>query len=215
MPWRYVLIMIVFFYTTAANMIERPDGIKIASWFILAIVLASFGSRLKRSTELRFKAFEFADINSRFLWDSLKHLEFPVLVPHRPGRRGLDEKEASIRQRHRLVRRRADRVHRGRAGRPQRVPAQPADGGARQEDGRFIISVKRCASIAHAIATIALELSRVGKPPEIHFGWSDENPAGRQHRLLPVRRRQRPLARARLIRKAEPDPKFHPKVIIG
>ena len=69
--------------------IERPDGIKIASWFIIAIVLASFGSRLKRSTELRFKAFEFADLNSKFLWDSLKFLEFPVLVPHRPGRRFL------------------------------------------------------------------------------------------------------------------------------
>src|SRR5262249_52612489 len=101
-PWMFVVITIVFYFTTAANMIERPDGIKIASCFILAIVVASFGSRLKRSTELRFKAFEFADNNSRFLWDSLKHLEFPVLVPHRPGRRGLDDKEASIRHRHRL-----------------------------------------------------------------------------------------------------------------
>ena len=59
--------------------------------------MSSFVSRLQRSTELRFKGFEFADAESRFLWDSLKHLEFPVLVPHRPGRRGLDEKEASIR----------------------------------------------------------------------------------------------------------------------
>src|SRR5690606_28240345 len=89
-------------FTTAANMIERPDGIKIASWFIAAIVIASFGSRLKRSTELRFRNFDFADTTSRFLWDSLKHLEFPVLVPHRPGRRALDDKEASIRHRHRL-----------------------------------------------------------------------------------------------------------------
>ena len=33
-PWRYVVIALVFYFTTAANMIERPDGIKIASWFI-------------------------------------------------------------------------------------------------------------------------------------------------------------------------------------
>ena len=102
MPWFPLAITVVFVYTTATNMIERPDGIKIASWFIMAIVVSSFGSRLKRSTELRFKAFEFMDLESKFLWDSLKHYEFPVLVPHRPGRRHLDEKEASIRQRHRL-----------------------------------------------------------------------------------------------------------------
>ena len=60
-PWAYVAIAIVFAYTTIANMIERPDGLKIASWFILAIVISSFGSRMRRSTELRFKAFEFVD----------------------------------------------------------------------------------------------------------------------------------------------------------
>lgn len=44
-PWLFVLIAIVFLYTTVVNMIERPDGIKIASWFIIAIVaVASFGS---------------------------------------------------------------------------------------------------------------------------------------------------------------------------
>ena len=94
----------VFIYTTAANMVERPDGIKIASWFIIAIVVASCASRLKRSTELRFKAFEFVERRiTLLLGHALKHLEFPVLVPHRPGRRDLADKEASIRERHRLA----------------------------------------------------------------------------------------------------------------
>ena len=127
----YVLITAVFFYTTAANMIERPDGIKIASCFIVAIVVCSFGSRLRRSTELRFRGFEFADQTSQFLWDSMKHLEFPVLVPHRPGRRGLAEKEADHPPDAPPGTGRADRVHRGGAGRPQRVPPEAADGGAR------------------------------------------------------------------------------------
>ena len=85
-PWGYLLICAVFLYTTTANMIERPDGIKIASCFIGAVLVLSFASRLSRSTELRFEGFAFTDPTSRFLWDSLKHLEFPVLVPHRPGR---------------------------------------------------------------------------------------------------------------------------------
>ena len=46
----------------------------------------------------------------------------------------------------------------------------------KQEEGRFIIRVTRCVSIAHVIATVAIELSKVGKPPEIHFGWSNQSP---------------------------------------
>jgi hypothetical protein len=214
MPWRYVLIMAVFLYTTAANMFERPDGIKIASWFIIAIVLSSFGSRLKRSTELRFKAFEFADIESRFLWDSLKHLEFPVLVPHRPGRRGLVEKETSIRERHRLSPEVPIVFIEAELGDPSEFQQSPLME-VKQEDERFIISVKRCASLAHVIATIALELSRVGKPPEIHFGWSDENPLGAAIGFFLFGSGNVPWRVRELIRKAEPDTSRHPQVIIG
>ncbi len=213
-PWVFVLITAVFFFTTGANMVERPDGIKIASWFIIAVVIGSFGSRVKRSTELRFKAFEFTDLNSKFLWDSLKHLEFPVLVPHRPGRRGLEQKEASIRRRHRL----SDDVPivfiEAELGDPSEFQQSPVMEVV-QHEGRFIISVKRCASIAHAIATIALELSRVGKPPEIHFGWSDDNQLAASIGFFLFGEGNVPWRVRDLIRKAEPDPKFHPKVIIG
>lgn len=212
--WVYLAITIVFFFTTAANMIERPDGIKIASWFILAIVLASFGSRLKRSTELRFRNFEFADINSKFLWDSLKHLEFPVLVPHRPGRRTLDEKEASIRRRHRLSEDIPIVFIEAELGDPSEFQQSPVME-IKQEGGRFVIVVVRCASIAHAVATIALELSRVGKPPEIHFGWSDENPLAASIGFFLLGEGNVPWRVRELIRKAEPNTKLHPKVIIG
>jgi hypothetical protein len=214
MPWFYALITAVFLYTTIANMIERPDGLKIASWFILAILISSFGSRLNRSTELRFKGFEFQDATSKFLWDSLKHLEFPVLVPHRPGRRGLDEKELSIRERHRLP---ADvpivfiEAELGDPSDFQNVPLMQIF-----DDGqRFIISVKRCASTAHVIAIVALELSRFGRPPEIHFGWSDENPLAAAIGFFLFGEGNVPWRVRELIRKAEPDASRHPQVIIG
>ena len=213
-PWPFVIITIVFFFTTVANMIERPDGIKIASWFILAIVVASFGSRLKRSTELRFKAFEFADNNSRFLWDSLKHLEFPVLVPHRPGRRGLDDKEASIRHRHRLGADVPIVFVEAELGDPSEFQQSPVME-IKQDEGRFIIKVSRCASIPHAIATIALELSRVGTPPEIHFGWSDESELAATAGFFLFGEGNVPWRVRDLIKKAEPDPTRHPRVIIG
>ena len=56
---------------------REPDGLKIASCFILAVVLTSAASRLKRSTELRFGGFEFVDDQSRFLWDSSSTWSFP------------------------------------------------------------------------------------------------------------------------------------------
>jgi hypothetical protein len=47
------LITLVFAYTTIANVIERPDGVKIASFFIAAILATSLISRVTRATELR------------------------------------------------------------------------------------------------------------------------------------------------------------------
>ena len=46
-------VAVAFIYTTVANSIERPDGLKIALLFILGIVIVSLLSRLRRSFELR------------------------------------------------------------------------------------------------------------------------------------------------------------------
>ncbi len=45
-------IAVVFTYTTIANIIERPEGIRIAVIFILGIVVISLLSRVRRSFEL-------------------------------------------------------------------------------------------------------------------------------------------------------------------
>jgi len=49
----FTAIVLVFAYTTITNIIERPEGIKIAAFFIATIVATSFASRALRSTELR------------------------------------------------------------------------------------------------------------------------------------------------------------------
>lgn len=46
------VIAVVFTYTTVANIIERPEGIRIAGVFILGIVVVSLLSRVRRSFEL-------------------------------------------------------------------------------------------------------------------------------------------------------------------
>src|SRR4030095_15114848 len=65
--WAFLLIALVFGYTTIANVIERPDGIKIAGLFILAIVITSFISRALRTTELRIEKIEFDEKAREFI----------------------------------------------------------------------------------------------------------------------------------------------------
>ena len=66
------LVTGVFAYTTIANVIERPDGILIASAIIFFILTVSGISRYIRSTELRVPGKTFADHASKQLWDSIR-----------------------------------------------------------------------------------------------------------------------------------------------
>lgn len=214
LSWPFALITVVFVYTTLANMIEKPDGLVIALWFIFAIVVSSIVSRFMRSTELRIQGLEFVDAQSHFLWDSMKMLEFPVLVPHRPGSRSIREKEESIRKEHRLGPEVPIVFIEANLGDTSEFYQTPVIE-VTQEEGVFILRIRRCASIAHTIAAMALELSKVGTPPEIHFGWSDESPIAANIGFLLFGQGNVPWLVRELILEAEPDPAKQPRVVIG
>jgi hypothetical protein len=210
----YSTIAFVFLYTTLAIIVEKPAGMKIAGCFIAAIVISSFVSRTLRSTELRFTGFQFKDEQSRFLWDSMKYIEFPILVPHRPGRRDLEDKEVSMRAEHHLD---ADipmvfiEAERGDVSEFYQSPVLEVT----QTEGRITVRVTHCASIAHVIAAVALELSKGGSPPEIHFGWSDETPLAANIGFVLFGEGNVPWMVRELILKAEPDPARQPRVVVG
>src|SRR4030095_6980271 len=65
--WAFLVIALVFAYTTVLNIIERPEGIKIASFFIGSIIIASFVSRVLRTTELRVEKIELDDKAREFI----------------------------------------------------------------------------------------------------------------------------------------------------
>jgi hypothetical protein len=52
MRWGFLLICAVFAYTTLSNMVQRPEGIKIAAIFIGLIIVSSLISRALRSTDV-------------------------------------------------------------------------------------------------------------------------------------------------------------------
>ena len=68
----FFLISMVFVYTTIQNIHERPEGIKIASFFIAAIVAASMFSRVWRTTELRVDRVELDEEARNFIRRSAK-----------------------------------------------------------------------------------------------------------------------------------------------
>ncbi len=210
----FALITLVFIYTTMSNIIEKPAGIKIASFFILTILITSLISRLARSRELRFSGFQIPDPESLLLWDAIRHMELSILVPHRPGRRSLEEKEMAIRRDHRLP---PDifvifvEVELDDASEFNQMPTLQV----RQEQGRFVMKISNAASIAHTLAAVALEMAKVGKPPEIHFGWTDESPLSGTLGFVLFGEGNVPWMVRELIRKAEPTLEKRPLIIIA
>ena len=213
--WLFVAITTVFVYTTVANEIEKHfQGLTIASIFIVVILVTSFSSRIARSRELRFAGFKLADPESRFLWDTIRHLELTMLVPHRPGRRSLASKEAQIRREHRIPR---DlmivfvEVDVADASDFVNEPVMRVE----QDGGRYIMKITGASSISHTLAALTLEMAKVGRPPEIHFGWTDESPVSGTLGFLLFGEGNVPWMVRELIRKAEPDDAKRPLIIIA
>lgn len=78
-------VVVVFGYTTLANMVERTDGIIIAACFILFILSLSGISRYWRSTELRVGGHAFSSPECEKRWEEIVRLKVNM-VPIR----GLD-----------------------------------------------------------------------------------------------------------------------------
>jgi hypothetical protein len=211
----FFVVCLVFIYTTIANMIERPDGIIIASIFIACVLAISLFSRFWRSEEMRLKEFRFADDAARMLWtDICLDGTFQVLVPHRPGQRSLAEKEAEIRRKHRIPQGVPIvflEVHYGDTSEFQNAPII----GVRQEGDFFVITAHDCVSVSHTIAQLAMEMTKNGSPLDIVFGWSKGNRLKLALDFLLFGRGDVPNRVVDLLDAAIPDPERRPTVIVG
>jgi hypothetical protein len=216
-------IAAVFVYTTAANIIERPDGVRIAAFFIGATVAVSLLSRVSRSGELRFRGFRFRGGHSRLLWESLVDMDRDeplVIVPHRPGRgprpgrSDLLTKEQSIRVEHNLPPDVLFIFVEVEVGDPSDFDNRPVMELVRQE-GRFVLRVTEAVAVAQSLAAIVLELSRRGQPPRIYFGWSGEDsPWLAALRSLLFGEGDVPALVRKLIKQTQSDPARRPRVYV-
>ncbi len=84
------VVSLVFVYTTIVNIIERPEGIKIAGWFIATIITASLISRVLRSTEIRIEGVRYDDEARQFVRDA-------AMKKARPDHRQPAERRRAVR----------------------------------------------------------------------------------------------------------------------
>jgi hypothetical protein len=208
------LAALFFLVTGALTTFINRSGLAIALAFVLVTLATAFFSRWLRSTELRFAGFTFADQRSEARWKEICGLDFQVLVPYRPGLIPLETKEHEIRTTHRIA---PDvpvifvEVSRGDPSDFMQAPLLQVV----QETGREIVRVSHCASVAHVLAAMGLAFREVGKPPEIHFGWSNETPLAANLSFLLLGEGNIPWMVQALIHRAEPDPARRPRVVIG
>jgi hypothetical protein len=211
----FVLVTVLFALMGILIVVQGYSGIGIPVLFVVVVLFTAIVSRWRNSTEMRFVAFEYADETTKQRWEEICKLVFQVLVPHDPAHGSLADKETKMRKHHRLGPDVPIIFIEAFLGDPSEFFQSPEMKIERDEHGAEVIRVRRCSSIAHVIASIGLAFREVGRPPEIHFTWSNESPMAANLHFLLLGQGNIPWMVHELMLKAEPDPIRRPQVMVG
>jgi hypothetical protein len=211
----FIPITLTFAYTTVVNIFERPEGIQIASLFIISIIGASLVSRVLRSTEVRIEGIDYDATAGRFISEATDRRAVRIIAS-RPNTGLPDEyarKLASAMESHHL---------------PDAsvlfLEVKPGD--ASDFTGHLSVSgvdvggyrVLRCTSpaVPNAIAGLLLDLrDRTDTIPHAYFGWTEGNPIAYLLKFLAFGEGDTAPVTREVLRQAEPDPARRPRVHVG
>jgi hypothetical protein len=209
----FFCITIIFLYTTVVNVFERPDGIRIASFFIAVMLITSLVSRVRRSTELRVKEVVLDSVADEFISEANK--KAIRLLAHRPG--GPSDyatKAAECTKLHNIPQ-------------DQIIFLEIKVSDASDFDDEILsvsgsmegpYKILRCESpaVPNAMAALLLYLrDKCHKQPHVYLGWTEGNPIMYILKYLFLGEGETaPLARE-ILREVEPDPSKRPRVHVG
>jgi hypothetical protein len=212
---RYAVVFAVFLYTTLVTIIEQPDGLQIALWFIVAIVSTSLVSRVMRSTELRAHGVEYDAAAERFLRSARGHAL--RIIANRPDTGLPSEYAAKLREAR-------DAHHLPTDARIVFLEVHPGDSSdfshalrveARDVGGHQVLST-RSPAIPNAIAAVLLDLrDRTGATPHAYFGWTEGNPITYLLRFLAFGEGDTAPVAREVLRQAERQPERRPRIHVG
>ncbi|MFD8912124.1 amino acid transporter [Streptomyces sp. NPDC059575] len=210
------LITAVFMYTLVLNVIERPDGIKIASIFIVAIMLTSFGSRVRRAFELRATDVVFDEAALRIIDAAAEHgpLQLIANEPDEHSEREYRAKEQEQRVHTRLPKG-ADVIFLEVFVRDSSdFSAEITVHGDEKHGARRLRADGP--TVPNTIAAVLLALrDRTGMPPHVYFSWTEGNPVGYLIRFLIFGTGESAPVTREVLRRAEPDQERRPWVHVG
>jgi len=211
----FVFITLVFMYTTVLNIYERPEGIKIASWFIATIIVTSMISRVLRSTELRIHSVEADPLAEQFLRGTG---DAPVrLLAIRPGdgrREAYENKMREARESHHLPPDQDVLFLEIRPGDASDFSEQLSITGA--DVGGYHVLRTTSPAIPNAIAALLLDIrDRTGKIPHAYFGWTEGNPIVYLLKFLAFGEGDTAPVTREVLRQSEPNPMRRPRIHVG
>lgn len=213
--WLFMLISLVFTYTTITNIVGQPEGIKIALIFIAAIVISSLFSRVWRSTELRVEKIELDDTAREFIRKAAKGT---VRIITNRCDRG-DALEYQLKEKEKRL--------------DNHIPADepilffevtPGDAsefsGVLKIKGETVDGFKilrtESPAVPNAIAAFLLFLrNETGKLPHVYFGWSEGNPVSYLMKYIAFGEGDTAPVTHEVLRQAEKDPDQRPIVHVG
>lgn len=211
----FSLITLVFIYTTIVNIVERPDGVKIASFFIGAIVITSLVSRVLRSTELRVEQIQLDETAQNFITQENHHSI--RLIAHRRNTGSEAEyiaKEKEVRADNHLFTSESILF----------LEVEIADA----SDFTDTVDVKgfqvgNCRilramgpAVPNTIAAILLKIRDINDElPHAYFGWAEGNPAQYLLRFLLFGEGDTAVVTREVLRRAEQNPELRPGIHVG
>jgi len=213
--WAFLIIAVVFVYTTIVNIIEQPEGIKIALVFIIAIVFSSLVSRVWRTTELRVDRVELDDLAREFIRQAATGTI--RIITNR-----CDQGDALEYQAKEHEKRTDNHIP---AGEPiiffEVTPGDASEFSGvlriigEKVDGFRVLRTESPA-VPNAIAAFLLYLrNETGKLPHVYFGWSEGNPLSYLLKYVAFGEGDTAPVTHEVLRQAEKDPERRPIVHVG
>jgi hypothetical protein len=212
----FLIITVVFGYTTLVNVFEQPSGIKIAALFIFGIIATSFISRALRTTEVRIGRIEFDQKANEFLSDL--ELEGDIRIVTNRRETG-DVTEYRFKEHEKRIDNHIPATDPILFFEVELGDASEFSGGLKIRgvdiEGYKILRAEAPA-VPNAIAALLLHLrDSTGKIPHVYFGWSEGNPIVYLARYILFGEGDTAPVTREILRQAEPDPELRPSVHVG
>jgi hypothetical protein len=215
MRFVFLVIALVFGYTTIVNIYARPEGIKIASFFIGSIIIVSFISRALRSTELRVEGVELNETAREFIEEAKKGTI--RIIANRPDRGDVDEyrlKEKQERWNNHIPSNEPVLFFEVRPGDASDFSGVLKIRGV--QVGSYKVLRTKNPAIPNAIAAFLLHVrDQTGQIPHVYFGWTEGNPLWYVLKFIFFGEGDTAPVTHEILRQAESDPSRRPAVHVG